>query len=187
MTKENKKENIEEIITDKTTKSEEKTTNPIQQELDEKTKKIETYENTLKRLQAEFENYRKRTEKEKQESLAYANEKIIVSLLDILDNFERAMDEMKKTEETEKLKTGVELIFKQLYNLLKTQGVEKIEAIEQQFDPKKHEALMQIVSDKHKEDTVIQVMQKGYMIKDKVIRPTKVAVSKKSDNDKKGD
>ena len=186
MTKENKKDNKEEIITDKTKNINEKV-DTIQQELDEKTKKLETYENTLKRLQAEFENYRKRTEKEKIDSIAYANEKIIVSLLDILDNFERAINEMKKTNETEKLKTGVELIFKQLYNLLKTQGVEKIEAIEQQFDPKKHEALMQIVSDNHKEDTVIQVMQKGYMIKDKVIRPTKVAVSKKSDNDKKGD
>ncbi|NOR85130.1 nucleotide exchange factor GrpE [archaeon] len=193
MTKENKKDNNEKIkdnttkTTEKNTEDKTKTTTKEPTELEKQTKKVQEYENTLKRLQAEFDNYRKRTEKEKIDSITYANEKIIISLLDILDNFERAMDEMKKTEETEKLKTGVELIFKQLYQLLKTQGVQKIEAIEQQFDPKKHEALMQIVSDKHKEDTVIQVMQKGYMIKEKVIRPTKVAVSKKSDNDKKGD
>ncbi|MCK5474051.1 MAG: nucleotide exchange factor GrpE [Candidatus Aenigmarchaeota archaeon] len=174
MTKKDKKEETEIVET-------------LKKQLEEKTAKLSEQEDMLKRLQAEFENYNKRTEKEKQDTLAYANEKIIIELLDILDNFERAMGEMKKTEETGKIKTGIELIFKQLYQLLKTKGVEEIEASEKQFDPKKHEALMQIVSGNHEEDTVIQVMQKGYMLKEKVIRPTKVAVSKKENKDKTGE
>ena len=159
----------------------------LKKQLEEKDAKLSEQEDMLKRLQAEFENYNKRTEKEKQDTLAYANEKIIIELLDLLDNFERAMCEIKKTEEADKIKTGVELIFKQLYHLLKSKGVEEIEALEKQFDPEKHEALMQIVSDKHEEGTVVQEIQKGYMLKEKVIRPAKVAVSKKEDKDKTGE
>ena len=159
----------------------------LKKQLEEKDTKLSEQEDMLKRLQAEFENYNKRTEKEKQDTIAYANEKIIIELLDILDNFERAMGEMKKTEETGKIKTGVELIFKQLYQLLKTKGVEEIDALEKPFDPEKHEALMQIVSGTHEEDTVVQEMQKGYMLKEKVIRPAKVAVSKKEDKNKTGE
>ena len=188
MTKKDKKEEIETIET-------------LKKQLEEKDAKLSEYEaeihsikdemseivNITKQVKADFDNYIKRTEKEKQDTISYANEKIIIELLDILDNFERAMGEMKKTEETGKIKTGVELIFKQLYQLLKTKGVEEIEALEKQFDPKKHEALMQIVSGNHEEDTVIQIMQKGYMLKEKVIRPTKVAVSKKENKDKTGE
>jgi len=136
---------------------------------------------TLQRLQAEFENYKKRIEKEKVEFLSYAKADLIAKLLPILDSFELAL---KNTTDKDKFIKGVELIFAQLYSLLESEGLKPINALGEKFNPYKHEVLMKQESDKE-EDTVLEEMQKGYMLNDKILRHSKVKVSKKTiDNNK---
>ena len=143
---------------------------------DEQNKKIKELTETLQRLQAEFENYKKGVEKEKEEFLRYAKADLIVKLLPILDSFELAI---KNTTDNDKFIKGVELIFAQLYALLQSEGLMPIKAIGEKFDPYKHEVLMKQESDKE-EDIILEEMQKGYMLNDKVLRHSKVKVSKKS-------
>jgi molecular chaperone GrpE len=127
------------------------------------------------RAAAEFENFRKRNIAEKASWIKNANERIVLELCDVVDNFERALhpDIEKNRQAFEK---GIELIFQQLNNLLKKEGVSKIEALEQEFDPKFHEALAHIPSDME-ENKIAAIIQNGYLMNDKVIRPVRVAVS----------
>jgi molecular chaperone GrpE len=133
------------------------------------------------RLQADFDNIRKRLEREKQEFVRFANEGIILELLNILDDLERTVG-MKPAEHqdmTAFLK-GVEMILAHLYDMLKQYGVKPIEAEGKPFDPHFHEALMQEVNQDLPEHTIIEELQKGYFLNDKVVRSSKVKVSKKS-------
>jgi molecular chaperone GrpE len=148
------------------------------------------------RLQAEFENTRKRMEKDKQEFTRYATEEIIVELLNILDDLERSVgvagerDGVSESKEAHSLKVflkGVEMILAHLYDLLKKHGVRPIEAEGKIFDPHFHEALMQVVDPDVPEHTVVEELQKGYMLHDRVIRTSKVKVSKKAtESEEKG-
>ena len=134
-----------------------------------KSKKTIELTNLLKKVQADFENYKKRTEKDREKFTAYANQELIKELLVILDSFEFALKNTKNKD--------IQALYSQLWDLLQKQGVEKIKAINQKFDPFQHEALMQEKSRKSK-GTIIEELQTGYKFKDKVIRPTKVKVSK---------
>ena len=126
------------------------------------------------RLMAEFQNYKKRVDKEKKDTFAFANEKIVTELLDVIDNFERALE----TEcENEKFYEGMKLIFDQFQGVLKKAGLEEIEAMGEEFNPTYHNAIMTQDSDEHKSGHVINVMQKGYKLKNKVIRPSMVVVA----------
>ena len=140
--------------------------------MSEKKKKQDTKEITilLKQVQADFENYQKRTEKEKQDFLEYSSQEMIKELLPILDSFDHALKNTKNKD--------IEALHNQLWSLLSSKGLEKIKALDQKFDPFLHEALMQEASDKE-EGTVIEELQAGYRFKDNVIRPTKVKVAKK--------
>ncbi|MAG08513.1 nucleotide exchange factor GrpE [Candidatus Woesearchaeota archaeon] len=129
---------------------------------------------SLQVLQAEFENYKKRTEKEKQEFVKYAKGELVRNLLPVLDSFEHALKDKDKKEEFIK---GVEQIFAQFYSILEQEGLRPIDASGKMFDPYKHDALLQEKSDKE-DGTVLEELQKGYMLNDKMIRPTKVKVSK---------
>jgi len=131
------------------------------------------------RLQADFENNRKRLEREKQDFVRFANEGIILEFLNVLDDLERVVDlaESKHTDLQSFLK-GVEMILAHLYEMLKEYGVKPIEAEGKVFDPNYHEALMQVENKELPEHTVIEEMQKGYLLNDKVIRTAKVKVSK---------
>jgi molecular chaperone GrpE len=131
------------------------------------------------RLQADFENTRKRLEKEKLDYLKFANEGLIAELLIVLDDLERAVDlaETKHQDLSAFLK-GVEMILAHLYEMLKDYGVKPIEAQGKLFDPNLHEALMQAEDNEKPEHTVIEEMQKGYFLNDRVIRTAKVKVSK---------
>lgn len=137
--------------------------------------KIKELTETLQRLQAEFENYKKRVEKEKSDFVKYSKAELISKLLPILDSFELALKNNKDPKGFEK---GVELIFSQLYQTLEQEGVKPIKALSDKFDPYKHEVLLKEKSDKE-EDIVLEELQKGYMLNDKVIRHSKVKVSKK--------
>ncbi|MBE6027657.1 MAG: nucleotide exchange factor GrpE [Clostridiales bacterium] len=129
------------------------------------------------RLMAEFQNYKKRAAKEKTDTLQYANEKIVSDLLPVIDNFERAL--ATETDDLEGYAKGMQLIFEQFKKALENAGLEEIKAEDEVFDPNVHNAVMaENVEDK--EDGVItKVLQKGYKLRDKVVRPSMVAVNKK--------
>ena len=133
----------------------------------------------LKRLQAEFDNYRKRVTKERSELFQYATEDLIYELLPIVDNFERAIYGAGKSANKENLLQGVEMIYKELCSALKKKGLEKISAMGKAFDPTQHEAIDHVETDKHPENIVIEEATTGYKIKDKIIRPATVKVSKR--------
>ena len=128
------------------------------------------------RTLAEFDNFRKNTQKEKQDWIKYSNEKIIVDLCDVLDNFERALATEINNKNFNSYVKGVELIFQQLNSILKKNDVVKIESLGKEFDPNYHEALSSIPS-KEPVDTVVAVIQNGYMIGERLIRASRVAVS----------
>lgn len=128
---------------------------------------------TLKRLQAEFENYKKRTDSEKTEYKKYAEEQLIKDLLPLLDNFELAL---KNKDNKEEFTKGVELIYSQLFQMMEDRGLKPIKAEGEKFDPYEHEALLVAESDQN--DIILQELQKGYVLHDKVIRHTKVKVGK---------
>lgn len=135
---------------------------------------------TLQRLQAEFENYEKRIDKEKEDFVKYAKHEMIAKILPILDSFELALKNCKIDKDALK---GFELIFSQLYSTLEAEGLRPIEAFGKKFDPYKHEVLMQEISDKE-EGLVLEELQKGYMLNDKVLRHSKVKVAKKREKKK---
>ena len=180
-----KKEKDEEVIDDKEeTKDIENEENEEQEEqkdLEEKyeasQKEIEELKDRLLRRQAEFENYKKRTNKEKQDIVTYASEGMIVELLPILDNFERAL-EVEVDEGSKSLYEGVEMVYNQLLGKLQNDGLEEIECLNEKFDHNCHHAVVQQESKDHDPDTVIQVLEKGYKYKDKVVRPSMVMTSK---------
>lgn len=153
----------------------EKDTSIIAKELETKEKLANEYISHLQRLQAEFENYQKRTEKEKKSVINFANKQLIVKLLNIKDDFERALSIKNKDE---KFTQGVSMIFNSFKKLLEEEGLEEIKAKGLQFDPYKHEVLLQEESDLP-ENHVVDELQKGYALKGEVIRPAKVKVSKK--------
>ncbi|MCM8831056.1 MAG: nucleotide exchange factor GrpE [Candidatus Omnitrophica bacterium] len=128
---------------------------------------------------AEFENIRKRLEREKQEAIKYANEGIIVELLNILDDLERTVSLAENNKNLEVFLKGIEMVLAHLYELLKKYGVRPIEAQNKSFDPNLHEALLQEERNDLPEHTVIEELQKGYLLHEKVIRTAKVKVSKK--------
>jgi molecular chaperone GrpE len=132
------------------------------------------------RLQADFENTRKRLERERQDFVKFANEGIIFELLNILDDLERTVElaQTKHQDLTSFLK-GVEMILAHLYEMLKEYGIKPIEAKGKLFDPHFHEALMQVENKDLPEHTIVEELQKGYLLNDKVIRTAKVKVSKK--------
>ena len=140
---------------------------------------VEEYKDKYLRQVAEFDNYRKRVMKEKAELIKNGGERVVTAILPIIDDFERARDNMDKMEDVNAVKEGVELIIEQFLNALKHEGVEKIDAVGQPFDVDYHEAIAMVPapSDDMK-GKVLDCVQTGYMLKDKVIRHAKVAVAK---------
>ena len=146
-------------------------------ELEEQRKTAEEYYQRYLRSQADFDNYRKRTLKEKEELVQYASMKLVGELLPVLDNFERAIASSKENKDFDALAKGVDMIFRQFEQVLAREGLKPIEAVGRPFDPEFHQAIMQVESEDHEEGTVVEEVQKGYMLKDKVLRPAMVKVS----------
>jgi len=138
-------------------------------------KEVTEYIEQMQRIQAEFENYKKRTEKEKQELVTYGKATLIKQLLSVVDSFEMALKNINNPED-ETLK-GILMVHRQLISLLEAEGVKPIDAKGKSLDPYMHEVLMQKESEEE-EGRIIEELQKGYMLKDKVIRTSKVCVSK---------
>ena len=138
----------------------------------------EKYHDQLLRLRAEFENFRKRMEKEKTEFLRYANEQLIFALLPVMDNFGRAISSAKENQNVEAVLEGVSMIEKGLTDVLTKFGVKQIKSVGEKFDPHRHEAIGVVESKEHPEDTVVEELQKGYLLNDRLIRPAVVKVAK---------
>lgn len=128
----------------------------------------------LLRLQADFDNFRRRSAKEREEISAIVTQNFCKDMLPLLDNFERAM--AAETKDVEAFQKGVEMIFTQFQEVLKKNGLEQIEAVGQKFDPNFHQAVMRVEDPEKEDDTVAQELQKGYMVKGRVIRPSMVQV-----------
>lgn len=143
-------------------------------------KKAEAEENgdaKYLRLMAEFQNYKKRVAKEKSDIHSYANEKIVTELLEVLDNFERALAADNSTD-VEGYAQGMKLIFDQLLGVLTKSGLVEVKALGEEFDPNMHNAVMTTDSEEYDSNKVCSVLQKGYTLNGKVIRPSMVTVAK---------
>ena len=128
------------------------------------------------RLMAEFDNYRKRTDKEKKGLIALGGEDVIKSLLGVMDDIDRALVAMSQTDDIESVRKGIELIHQKLLDTLHGKGVQEIEAVGNEFDTDLHEAVAKLPVEDDKKGKIIDVVQKGYKLKDKVVRYAKVVV-----------
>ena len=144
--------------------------NKLQQE------KEDLYQRFL-RIQAEFDNFKKRSIKEREAAAKYKAQDLASELLPAIDNFERAL-QVEVSEANKGLLEGISMVYRQLIDALKSQGVESIEAVGKEFDPNIHQAVMQDEDDSVDSNIVIEELQKGYLIKDRVIRPAMVKVNK---------
>lgn len=141
------------------------------------------YLDHLKRLQADFENYKKREEKRRKEFLEFANQELLSKLLVVVDNLERAIESSQNTTNVEAIKEGIDKILKEFHQILNQEGVKPINSIGNKFNPFQHEAMSVVETDQFPEDTITEELRKGYYFKSKVLRPAmvKVAVSVKKE------
>ena len=163
----------------KTEKDKEK--KDINEELKEARRLVEEFKDKYLRAHAELDNARKRLVKEKEEYVKFANEDILNEMLYVTDNFDRALEHMNGTQKVESVLDGIKMIQKQFHTLLEGHGVKKIEALGKKFDPKLHEAVEHVETGEDKEDIVMEEIQAGYMLNDRLLRPAVVKVSKKGD------
>lgn len=153
----------------------------IRKELEEKDAKIKALEERILYLQADFENFKKIKAKEKQDTLKFGNETLIKQLLPVLDNFELALKHSESTEDYKAIHDGVKLILNEFLKVLDKAGVKPVEAMGCKFDPNFHEAMFQEEREDVEPDTVVSELQKGYLLNDRLVRPSRVGVSKKPD------
>lgn len=160
-------------------KSAEETSNNCDDKVKKLEAELEEWKNSYTRKLAEFQNFTKRKENEVAEMRKYASEGIIVKLLDNIDNLERAVDASKESQNFDSLIEGVNMILNNLKNLLTEEGVEEIEAAGKEYDPYEHKAMITENKEELDDNVVVQVFQKGYKMKGKVVRPAMVTVNKK--------
>lgn len=153
-------------------------TSLLKEKLKQKEEELRDYYDKYLRALAELENYRKRVNKEKEDFWQYANEQVIHNLLPILDNFERALDSARNSKDSEGLYQGVELIYRQLRETLEKEGLKAFSSRGEVFDPSKHEAIAVVESEDCPPDVVVEEVQRGYYLKERLLRPAKVRVSK---------
>lgn len=170
---ENKEENKKENKTSVDTES------SFEEEIGKLKAEVEDWKGSYMRKQADFQNFTKRKEKEMDELRKFASEKIIVKLLDGIDNLSRAVETSKQTSDFESLSKGVEMTLNQFKEVLKAEGVEAIETENEEFDPQKHMAVMVEENEEFENNHIIMELQRGYILKGKVVRPSMVKVCKK--------
>ncbi|ARW39714.1 MULTISPECIES: nucleotide exchange factor GrpE [Bacillus] len=149
----------------------------LQHQIDELQGLLDEKENKLLRVQADFENYKRRSRLEMEAAQKYRSQNVVTEILPALDNFERALQVEAESEQTKSLLQGMEMVRRQLIDALEKEGVEAIEAVGQEFDPNLHQAVMQVEDENFGSNIVIEELQKGYKLKDRVIRPSMVKVN----------
>ena len=189
MTKAERKEQEEPSPEDKLKK---KKADPIKEETSEE--KLKTTQEKLLRTMAEMENQRRRFEKEKQEAFEFGGFNFAAESLLLIDNIDRAIipfkndESLKNNKDLNKIIDGIEIVKKDLVSIFKKNGIEPIECINKKFDPNFHQAMIEIENNTKEPGTVVQEMQKGYMMKDRLLRPSLVGVAKKiEEKEKKGE
>jgi molecular chaperone GrpE len=150
----------------------------LNKKLEEVEKEKNEFSDRLLRTMAEFDNYRKRVAREKEDLIKYGNEKFAFDLLSVMDNFERSLEQAKTSQEVEPVIEGIEMILKQFVSAMEKFHVKPFESVGEPFDPERHEAMAQQEHDEYEENTVIEEYQKGYCLKEKLLRPARVIVSK---------
>ena len=178
--KENEQENqeiVEEVENTEESVQEEIVEEKTESEAEKLKLALDTLNNQYLRLAADFENYRKRQAQEREALLKYGAEECMKKVLEVVDNFDRALTMVDKIDDLDKMKETFQVLNKQLMDSLTKLGLEQIKCIGEQFDPNVHEAVMQTPTDEHPEDTVINELQKGYKLGEKVLRPAMVAVA----------
>ncbi|MEA3325418.1 MAG: nucleotide exchange factor GrpE [Euryarchaeota archaeon] len=148
----------------------------LKERLTECEEKADSHFDRLQRLQADFANYKKRTAKETIESIEYANESLILSILDVVDNLERAIDSIQQDPDVDHIKKGIEMILRQFHDVLEKEEVFPIESVGKAFDPYMHETIARVKCDSES-GTIVEELQRGYRFKSKVIRPCMVKVA----------
>lgn len=138
---------------------------------------VEEMNQRLIRVQADYDNFRRRTREEKEAAAKYRAQNLIEGLLPVLDNFDRALAVTTDNEETKSLIQGMEMVHRQLQDVLKNEGVEVIETVGQSFDPHLHQAVMQVQEEGYESNQIVAELQKGYKLKDRVVRPAMVQVN----------
>ena len=151
----------------------------LQRVLEEERLRSREYLDRMKYLQADFENSVRRLRREAEEAVKLGNEQLIFRILDVAENLERAVEAGEKIGEKSELTTGVKMISKQLNDVLRQEGLERIPVEGEKFDPALHEALAQTETEEKAEGTIIKEIKRGYMFKGKILRPSKVEVAKK--------
>jgi len=150
----------------------------LKKALEEAKEKSEKYLANWQRAEADFINYKRRSEQERAEMAGFANAILITDLLPILDDLERALEAACTADQFDCLKEGLELVHRRFCDALEREGVERIEDIGHQFDPNFHEAVLQVDDPEACSNTVVSVVQKGYKLGNKILRPSQVVVAK---------
>ena len=186
MTTEEKNENLQEEVVEESVENAEETAEAVEEKkaeelLQEKIEKIEeevkASEDKYLRLYAEFENFKRRKNQEIETNNIYKSQKVITEILPSLDNLERALQVDSDNEEVKALRKGVEMVYEGILNALKSEGVEVVETENVQFDPNIHHAVMQGEESDKESGVILDTFQKGYKLKDRVIRPAMVKVN----------
>ena len=164
-------ETKEEVVEEKTAEE------LLQEKVDKLEEELKQSEDKYLRLYAEFENFKRRKNKEIETNNVYKSQKVITEILPSLDNLERALQVESDNEEIKSLLKGVEMVYEGLLNVLKSEGVELIETENAQFDPNYHHAVMQEEDSEKESGAILDTFQKGYKLKDRVIRPAMVKVN----------
>jgi molecular chaperone GrpE len=155
----------------------EETLTEEQQRIQELESKLDELSQKNLRLQADYDNFRRRTREEQAASLKYKSQSLLEQLLPALDNFERALKTEASNEQAKTLIQGMEMVYRQLADALKQEGLTEVPSVGEKFDPNMHQAVMQVENSEYESNTVIEELQKGYMLKDRVIRPAMVKVN----------
>ena len=186
MTTEEKNENLQEEVVEESVENAEETAEVVEEKtaeelLQEKIEKLEeevkASEDKYLRLYAEFENFKRRKNQEIETNNIYKSQKVITEILPSLDNLERALQVDSDNEEVKALRKGVEMVYEGILNALKTEGIEVVETENVQFDPNIHHAVMQGEESDKESGVILDTFQKGYKLKDRVIRPAMVKVN----------
>lgn len=149
--------------------------------------KISSLEDSLLRAKADYQNLQRRSDQERSKAVRFANAELIRCLLDVVDDFGRSIEASNSSEDSNSLADGLRLVYENFFKVLRTFGLEPIEALGEPFDPHVHEAMMQEESPDYPPETVIRELGKGYRLRERVLRPAKVVVSKAADAAQRAD
>ncbi|MFH1560345.1 MAG: nucleotide exchange factor GrpE [Chloroflexota bacterium] len=152
-------------------------------QMEEARREVEQFRNLLQRVQADSVNYKRRVEEEREELQKRANANLVIRLLPVLDDFERALQHIPKDDAFSPWLAGVELVYRNLRGVLESFGVTQIEALHKTFDPQEHESVFYEISEDHEEGKVMSVVREGYKLHGWVLRPTQVTVSKRKEKE----